>query len=475
MIKPSDKSGGVVVMDTKQYEKACLDLLQDKEFYEEVEEDPTPRYRVQFDERADRFRVLNLISDAEEAAMRKGNRTPCFYGLPKTHKHFETFPDLRPICSGSDSPSVKTSEFVDGFLKPAATKTASYVRDTTSFINKTRNISLPTSPDQDIWLCTLDVKSLYTNIHHDDGVEACKSFLDKRNNKRFPTDSLCELIRSVLQSNTMQFGSRYFHQIKGTAMGTPMAVNYANLFMSSFEQRLLESFEKDFHQKPYLWLRFIDDIFFVWVGSEETLQAFIEYANNFSKKCGMRSNIEFTDVYSKTSVNFLDMVVKIGNSSLVTDLYTKVTAAHDYVQRSSYHPQHCLRAIPKGQFIRLRRICTHVSDYSKHAESFITFFRRRGYQETELRKVANSIQSTPREDFLTPKKRKEETVLTLVLTYHHKMNDFSKILRNCYDTMTTKYPELKHLFPSSPIVSTSFLRLQLHPQMRLTAVLSSPL
>ena len=167
----------------------------------------------------------------------------------------------------------------------------------------------------------------------------------------------------------------------------------------------------------------------------------------------MKSGIQFTDIYSTTSVNFLDTVVKVEGDHLITDLFIKSTAAHDYVQRSSYHPQHSLRAIPKGQFIRLRRICTHLSDYRKHAETFITFFRQRGYSETDLRKIANSVQCHPREDYLTYKKKSDESVIPLVLTYHHKTADFSNILRNCYSSMITRFPDMKDIFPRPPLVS----------------------
>ena len=47
-------------------------------------------------------------------------------------------------------------------------------------------------------------------------------------------------------------------------MGTPMAVNYANLFMASLETAMLDAYEKDHGIRPKLWLRYIDEIFFVF-------------------------------------------------------------------------------------------------------------------------------------------------------------------------------------------------------------------
>ena len=47
-------------------------------------------------------------------------------------------------------------------------------------------------------------------------------------------------------------------------MGTPMAVNFANLFMTKYESEMLSDFEAANGIHPALWLRYIDDIFFIW-------------------------------------------------------------------------------------------------------------------------------------------------------------------------------------------------------------------
>ena len=72
---------------------------------------------------------------------------------------------------------------------------------------------------------------------------------------------LRRLIYLVLKCNTLRFSSRFFHQIKGTAMGTLIAVNFANIFMSKFEEEMLD--ELTVYALPK-GLRFIDDIFFIW-------------------------------------------------------------------------------------------------------------------------------------------------------------------------------------------------------------------
>ena len=82
-------------------------------------------------------------------------------------------------------------------------------------------------------LVTLDVSSLYTNIQHNQGIDACRHFLDTRPNKHIPTETLCDLLRMILTMNNFTFNQQHYLQIHGTAVGTKMAPSFANLFLSS--------------------------------------------------------------------------------------------------------------------------------------------------------------------------------------------------------------------------------------------------
>ena len=84
--------------------------------------------------------------------------------------------------------------------------------------------------------------------------------------------------------------------------------------------------------KPYLWWRYIDDIFFLWEHGEEKLKFFIDNINK------MRLTIKFTADRSKTSINFLDVTVSIAEGVIETDLYVKPTDSHQYILSSSCHP-----------------------------------------------------------------------------------------------------------------------------------------
>ena len=162
----------------------------------------------------------------------ENSRTPLFCGLPKIHKIFDSLPLLRPIFSGFNSCTCNLSKIVDFFWKFQAQKCKSSIRDTKDFLIK---LSAIKNIPENSFLVTIAGSSLYTNIDHEECAEACFKKLEKRKNKSIPSIVIKNLILTILKSNAFRFGNEYYRQITGTAMGTPMAPNYARLFMDNFE------------------------------------------------------------------------------------------------------------------------------------------------------------------------------------------------------------------------------------------------
>lgn len=143
------------------------------------------------------------------------------------------------------------------------------------------------------------------------------------------------LSRLVLELNSFEFNGSFFLQTSGTAMGTKMAPNYANIFMGNLESNFLASRSL----KPLFYKRYIDDIFLIWSHSEEELLEFIR-AFNFA-----HPSICFTDSYSRSEITFLDTRVLINDSKLATQLYRKPTDRQKYLHYDSRHPRHCKNSI----------------------------------------------------------------------------------------------------------------------------------
>ena len=81
----------------------------------------------------------------------------------------------------------------------------------------------------------------------------------------------------VLTNNYFEFNSKVKEQASGTAIETKFASPYACVFMDRMETEFLEK-ER---MKPWVWLRYIDDIFFVWTHGKNRLDEFLENLNSF--------------------------------------------------------------------------------------------------------------------------------------------------------------------------------------------------
>ena len=166
--------------------------------------------------------------------------------------------------SGCGSVCEKISNFVDYYLQPLAKQNASFVKDTTHFCRQIQNVKCK----EGTILVSADVSALYTEIDHEDGIRACQIKLDQRpdaEKQKMPTHFIEQLLSIILKSNCFKFKDRFYHQQCGTAMGTPMAPGYANLFMGMVEEGLLSEYERITGLRPTIWLRFLDDI--LWCGN----------------------------------------------------------------------------------------------------------------------------------------------------------------------------------------------------------------
>ena len=153
-------------------------------------------------------------------------RIPVFYTLTKIHK--PTLPG-RPIILGCDGPTERISSFLDHILQPIAQAQKSYLKDTTQFINFIEKRIVP----KNAILVSMDVNSLYTNIPQEEGIntvcEAYESFYIRTTHPSPLTHSLAGLLRLILQENSFQFKGKNYLQTHGTAMGTKVAVSFANM------------------------------------------------------------------------------------------------------------------------------------------------------------------------------------------------------------------------------------------------------
>ena len=139
----------------------------------------------------------------------------------------------RPIISGCVGPTERISAFLDRLLQPIAQRQASYLKDSTDFINFIESTEVP----KHAIIVSMDVTSLYTNIPQEEGIKTiCKAYVTHYKDKPpIPTQSLERALRLILKENSFHFYGKNYLQTHGTAMGTRVAVAFANIFMAKVE------------------------------------------------------------------------------------------------------------------------------------------------------------------------------------------------------------------------------------------------
>ena len=235
-------------------------------------------------------------------------------------------------------------------------------------------------PKNSILFC-FDVVKLYPSIPREEGLKACRDTLETRTDKSVRTEEVMAVIKTVLENNVFEFDGKEYLQTEGVAIGSKLGRNFTCTYIRRWDEKL-EQFEK----QPLFYKQFIDDGFGIWTHGVAEIVKFKAWAN------GIHANIQVELRWSQTEIEFLDKLVQIVDDNLgVTDLFTKKTDKHLYVQVKSSHPASVKRAIPYGLGIRMKRICSQTEDYEKHRKELKTHLRKRGYSgkfiEGQLRRV----------------------------------------------------------------------------------------
>uniref|UniRef100_A0A8C4VK70 Reverse transcriptase domain-containing protein n=1 Tax=Gopherus evgoodei TaxID=1825980 RepID=A0A8C4VK70_9SAUR len=215
IIKEADKGGAVVIMNRSDYQKEAARQLSNTKFYRPLPSDPTEEYTKKLHHL---LRTLPILTP-EQINIPLEPRPGLFYLLPKIHKPGNPG---RPIILGFGTLTEGLSGYVDCLLRPYATSTPSYLRDTTDFLRKLQCIG--DLPENTI-LATMDVEAVFTNIPHTDRIQAVRNSI--------PDDATAQLAAElcpfILTHNYFKFDDNIYLQISGTAMGPRMAPQYANI------------------------------------------------------------------------------------------------------------------------------------------------------------------------------------------------------------------------------------------------------
>ena len=353
-------------------------------------------------------------------------KIPRFYLLPKLHK---TPPKGRPIVASLQWITTPASKALDYLLQPLVTNVAERVlKDTRQLVNIIERLDV--APDAILF--TADVESLYTNIPREDCNKAITYWMRKAQqrgqmSKDLPwwKDSLdIDTVISFLhQLTNLVFTRNFFtsgfddngdaivyRQQDGMAMGTQCAPPEANLYMAFKEDvdydipaRLADGHELQ------LWLRYIDDVVGIWLGTPASLRAFLNDLNGRTR----HGNIRLTHEVSDSAVDFMDLHIYKGprfqaSGRLDLRVHRKRLNRYLYLPWTSAHPKAQKRAFLKGELIRFIRNSSDFEAYLNDLGLFARALRARGYPSAFIRDCFKTVTYSDRPKYLKPSTSKTD-------------------------------------------------------------------
>ena len=162
-------------------------------------------------------------------------------------------------------------------------------------------------------------------------------------------NDIIEGLSVCLKSTVFSFKNVLYRQIFGVPMGSCISPLLADIFMEFVEHRAISTF----HTPPKLWVRYVDDTFFVI--EEQYAEEFHKHLNSISP------SIMFTlEREQNQSLAFLDVkVTRNKDNTISLTIYKKPTHTDRYLQFDSHHPKHHKFAVAKTLH---NRINTHVTN-----------------------------------------------------------------------------------------------------------------
>ncbi|BHF74091.1 hypothetical protein SprV_0401717500 [Sparganum proliferum] len=199
----------------------------------------------------------------------------------------------------------------------------------------------------------------------------------------------------IAHANYCQFDNKYYQQVKGTPMGSPISGLLAELVLQRLEEVVFQTI------KPKLWLRYVDDTFVIIKNCEvERLHQRLNDvfpAIQFTREEAIGDSLPFLDV----------RIQKLSDGSLATSVHRKDSNSEIILNYGSNHPAAHKRRCVRTLFHRAYRYCNSNDLLNKELARLYRSFRSNGYPisfvKNCLRNQTESQDPTPNGEIVTRK------------------------------------------------------------------------
>ena len=405
VIKPADKNLGLVILDRADYINMCYVHLNNPSVYTPIiDYNPKKLYAKlkQVFAKHNRLYALHsktLRTNYDKSKLAKSLlqlensptlRVPPFYCIPKLHKGLHAPIPGRPLCSSPSSLTYHSSLYLDKKLQPLLSRLPTICHSSRQVVHE---LSTRTFPSNNIILCA-DVTALYPSIPIFEGIHAVKQVCTHFDYLLDEIDFLLDLLHWVLTSNYCTFEEKIFLQIQGTAMGTPVAVTFANIFLFYLEMPILREINLRFDTEIY-YRRYIDDI--LAVTTLPSAKFFIDVFQSKLPTIKLEAiTMDNTGVHQDLHLHLNPCTdTQTDRLTIHHSLFQKSTNCHQYIPFLSAHRPHVFTNFVLQELKRYLLYCSTTQDFHIVSSQFAQRLTARGYPSYVFATALAKLPSRP--------------------------------------------------------------------------------
>ena len=246
-IKPADKGGATVILNSEDYNNSVKAILSDTQNYTEIDNFDLAKITKIVSKLIQKYK-LHFTKAEIDYLTNFEHKLATIYGLPKIHKcpklknliknsitdntilctQFESVNiPFRKILSGTNCPVSRICELAKIMLRPFELCIPHLIIDTTHFLS-----IIPDTIQSSYILVAIDIVQLYPSITNELGLQSINYWIDKypeKINEKFNKSIILDVIQFIQDNVYFSFLDKTYKQINGTAMGKSQAPQYANL------------------------------------------------------------------------------------------------------------------------------------------------------------------------------------------------------------------------------------------------------
>lgn len=383
IVTKADKSNALVLLDDQAYRTKVDNFLQ-LDMISTCPKDPTDNICKEL------RKVLqqSLLTEKPAHLMRMNPEPPKLHGYIKTHKASKNLPltsvPIRPVVSACNSPTYTLEKFLVKLFKTKVNWTPTYsIKNSTDLAHRLKDVHLPSNAK----LISLDVDSLFTNVDVTETVSNLSDIL--KNNSQLSTSEIsefCRLTTFVTNNNYFEYQGTFYKLSEGLPMGAPISPLLADIFLSKYDEIIVEKLTK-WKNKIHTYFRYVDDTILIWTGTVRELNCFVAEINR------MKPKLKYTLEVGGKSLNFLDLKISIVEGKLEFGIYRKPGYTDVVIPSNSFHSyQHKMSAF-HALVNRLLNIPLSKKEYRKELDTILQIANNNGYKTRDILSIVRKKKS----------------------------------------------------------------------------------